>query len=208
LKLISESVNSRVEVLTETTNGKKALYIEGVYAQAGIKNGNNRIYPSKVLIPEAKRYTKEAVDTGRALGELDHPEGPRINLDRVSHRIVSMKVEGDNVVGKSVVLDTTAGNILRGIIEGGGNVGVSTRGLGSVRESESGVQEIQKDFKLFAVDVVANPSAPDAYVNGVMESVDWLVENGIIVKRDASKIIKAEGQDRIRLFRRLLKALS
>lgn len=186
MKLISESVE-HVKYITEAVEGgKKNFFIEGIFMQGGIANRNRRIYPKDTLVNEAKRYAKELVETKRAYGELGHPIGPTINLDRVSHRIVELKQIGESgdIYGKAQLLDTPMGNIARGIIESGGVLGVSTRGMGSIKEGKDGLKEVQNDFFLAtAADIVADPSAPDAFVNGIMESVEWVYgKNGQLEK--------------------------
>jgi len=172
MKLITEH-NDILEVLTENTNGKKTTFIEGIYMQADRKNRNGRIYESKILIPAVNKYIKEQVDTGRAVGELNHPEGPSINLDKVSHKIISLKQEGKNIIGKAQILNTPMGMIAQGLLEGGVQLGVSTRGMGSV-EQRNGAMYVREDFALAAVDIVQDPSAHDAFVNGIMEGAEWI----------------------------------
>lgn len=174
MKLITE-LNESVKVLEETTaSGKKKLFIEGIFLQSGIANKNNRIYPQHIMEKEVARYLKESVDKNKAWGELGHPSGPQINLERASHIIKSLVREGKNYVGKAEILDTPMGNIVRGLIESGGSIGVSSRGLGSLRPISGGINEVMDDFKLAtAADIVADPSAPDAFVNGIMEGVEW-----------------------------------
>lgn len=182
MKLITEVVED-VKYITETKeDGKKNLFIEGIFMQGGIKNRNGRMYPIDVLMNETVRYTKELVEKARAYGELGHPLGPTINPDRISHRIVELRQIDNtgNVYGKAQVLDTPMGNIARGIIESGGSLGVSSRGMGSIKES-GGIPTVQNDFFLAtAGDIVVDPSAPDAFVNGIMESVVWFWDNGIL----------------------------
>ena len=173
MKLLQE-ISEDIEYVTEAReDGKKNLYISGVFLQC-IPNRNGRIYPEEVMHKEVKRYLAEKVDRGQAFGELDHPPNPKLNLDRTSHRIVSLKIEGKNVMGKALILDTDMGRNARGIIEGGGKLGVSSRGLGSLKENENGLKEVQSDFHLVtAADIVSDPSAPDAWVEGIMEGVEW-----------------------------------
>jgi Prohead core protein protease. len=172
MKLITE-VTENMEVLVEQTDdGKKTFFIEGVFMQGNLKNRNGRIYPSDILEKEMKRYTKEFIEQKRSLGELGHPEGPQINGDRVSHLITDMKRDGDNFYGKAKILSTPMGEIVKTFIDEGVRVGVSTRGLGSVK-NVNGVMEVQKDFHLSTVDIVTDPSAPGAFVNGIMENVEY-----------------------------------
>lgn len=175
MKLISE-LTEEVEVLIEKTeDGKKDLFIEGIFLQSAIKNRNGRVYPESVMDEEVARYTQELVEQKRALGELGHPDGPSINLDRTSHLITSLKKEGTNYIGKAKIMETPMGNIAKGMIDSGVRLGVSSRGMGSIKENTRGVMEVQSDFRLAtAADIVADPSAPNAFVNGIMESVDWI----------------------------------
>ena len=196
MRLIAE-INDQVKFITEA-NGKD-LYIEGVFLQADVKNKNGRLYPNAIMQKEVKRYTKEYIDKKRAFGELGHPEGPTINLERVSHMITSLKEEGSNYVGKAKVSDTPHGNIVKSLIKEGAQLGVSSRGMGSLKANKKGIQEVQGDFYLAtAADIVADPSAPDAFVNGVMEGKEWVWENGVIAEREIAKykeiIKKASGQ--------------
>jgi hypothetical protein len=215
MKLIRE-INEAIQVLTEEKDGKKHLYIEGVYMQAGIPNKNNRRYAEHIMEREVARYMKECVQAKRAYGELGHPQGPQINLDRVSHLIESLKFEGKNVIGRAKILETPMGNIAKGLIEGGANLGVSSRGLGSLKPAKDGIMEVQDDFKLCtAADIVADPSAPDAYVQGIMEEADWLFENGEWVRvfaektrDDVKKMTTRElAEAKLRLFGNMLKTL-
>jgi hypothetical protein len=182
MKLIVEDIDEVKYITEKREDGKKNLYIEGVFMQGGIQNRNGRVYPVDVLVAETTRYAKKLVEAKRAYGELGHPSGPSINLDRVSHRIVELR-QIDNtgdIYGKAQILDTPMGNIARGIIESGGQLGVSSRGMGSIKEN-NGIMEVQKDFFLAtAADIVADPSAPDAFVRGIMEGVEWVWDNGIL----------------------------
>lgn len=179
MKLFTELVED-VQYVVEEKNGKKSLYITGIYMQAEQKNGNGRIYKLPILEREVARYNKQYVETNRAMGELGHPNGPSINLDRVSHKIVELKQDGNNFIGKAKILDTPMGSIARNLIESGVQLGVSTRGMGSLKEV-GGVMEVQEDFYLAtAADIVADPSAPDAFVQGIMEGVEWVWDNGIL----------------------------
>jgi hypothetical protein len=216
MKLITE-VNEQVRYITEEKEGKKTLYIEGVFLQSNIKNRNGRMYPGEIMGKEINRYMKEAVENNRAFGELGHPDGPSINLDRVSHIITELRQDGDNWIGKAKLTETPMGNIARGLIESGGQLGVSSRGLGTLKENRDGVQVVQDDFHLAtAADIVADPSAPDAFVRGIMENKEWLVVNGVWTEQhcDMSKkyIKKASKKQleeaKIQVFERFLRHLS
>jgi len=186
MKLITESIED-VQVLVEESNGKKNLYIEGVFLQGDIKNRNGRVYPFNVLEREVGRYNESYVAAGRALGELGHPDGPTVNLDRVSHKIVSLKAEGSNFIGKAQILSTPMGNIARNLLESGVKLGVSSRGMGSIEE-RNGANYVRDDFMLAtAADIVADPSAPDAFVNGIMEGKEWVWDNGILKEARVAK---------------------
>ena len=177
MKLIAEYTNEGLGYsITEGKNGKKETYIEGIFMQAEGKNRNGRVYTREVLTSAVDRYNNEQVMTGRAVGELNHPEGPSINLDKVSHRITELKWDGNNVIGKALVLDTPMGQIVKGLVEGGVQLGVSSRGMGSI-EMKNGVNYVKDDFHLSTVDIVQDPSAPNAFVNGIMEGVDWTMDN-------------------------------
>ena len=189
MKLITEAIED-IQILEEETNGKKNLYIEGVFLQGDIKNRNGRVYPFGVLEREVGRYTEQYVNVGRALGELGHPDGPTVNLDRVSHKIVSLKAEGSNFIGKAQILNTPMGNIAKSLLESGVKLGVSSRGMGSIEE-KNGANYVRDDFMLAtAADIVADPSAPDAFVNGIMEGKEWVWENGIIKEVNVAKYHK------------------
>ena len=189
MKLIREEIES-VEFLVEQKNGKKSMYIEGVFLQADMKNRNGRVYPMETLRREVGRYSENHITSGRALGELGHPEGPTVNLDRVSHKIVSLKESGSNFIGKAKILGTPMGKIASSLIEEGVVLGVSSRGVGSLRE-EQGVKYVGEDFQLAtAADIVADPSAPDAFVNGIMEGKEWVWEGGILREQHAEKTKK------------------
>ena len=198
MRLISE-IPENVEYIQEA-NGKD-LYIEGVFLQADVKNRNGRMYPSKVMEKEVKRYTKEYIDKKRAFGELGHPEGPTVNLDRVSHMITELTQDGSNWRGKAKVTDTPHGNIVKSLIKEGAQLGVSSRGMGSLKANKKGYQEVQDDFYLAtAADIVADPSAPDAFVNGVMEGKEWIWDNGAIKEKEIAKynkIIKKTPKNRL-----------
>ena len=174
MKLITEVFNEDCEVLTEASeNGKKHFYIEGIFMQGDIKNRNGRIYPANILEKEMKRYNEQFVKTKRALGELGHPNGPQINGDRVSHLITEMKRDGSNFVGKAKILSTPMGEIVKTFIDEGVKIGVSTRGLGSVKPTKEGIMEVQDDFHLATVDIVTDPSGPNCFVNGIMENTEY-----------------------------------
>ena len=177
MKLIREEIES-VKFLVETTkSGKKSLYIEGVFLQGEIKNRNGRMYPMETLRREVGRYNEAHVQAGRALGELGHPDGPTVNLDRVSHKIVSLKENGSNFIGKAKILNTPMGKIASSLIEEGVKLGVSSRGIGSLKATREGVNIVGDDFMLAtAADIVADPSAPDAFVEGIMEGKEWIWE--------------------------------
>ena len=177
--LISEQISDEVQLITEEKNGKKEQYIEGVFLQAGIKNRNGRIYPIDTMKKEVNRYIKEFVNKKRAYGELGHPEGPTINLERASHLITSLEKDGNNFVGKAKIMNTPMGNIVKGLLNDGAKLGVSSRGMGSVSQKNN-AQYVQDDFMLAtAADIVADPSAPDAFVDGIMEGVEWINESGV-----------------------------
>ena len=177
IKEVTEEIQYISELNEET--GKKSHFIEGVFLQSNLKNRNGRMYPKEVMQKEVARYTAESIDKKRAYGELGHPDGPTVNLDRVSHMIVGLKEEGDNYIGRAKILDTPMGRIVKELIGEGASLGVSSRGLGSLKE-RNGVNEVQEDFMLAtAADIVADPSAPDAYVQGIMENKEWTFVNGI-----------------------------
>ena len=190
MKLIREEIES-VEFLVEQKNGKKSMYIEGVFLQGNIKNRNGRMYPMETLRREVGRYNESNVQSGRALGELGHPDGPTVNLDRVSHKIVSLKESGSNFVGKAKILNTPMGKIASALIEDGVKLGVSSRGIGSLKQTREGVNIVGDDFMLAtAADIVADPSAPDAFVEGIMEGKDWVWDGGILREKYAEKTYK------------------
>lgn len=174
MKLIAEYTTEGLgySITENKKTGKKETYIEGIFMQAEGKNRNGRVYTREVLTAAVDRYNNEQVMTGRAVGELNHPDGPSINLDKVSHRITELKWDGNNVIGKALILDTPMGQIVKGLVEGGVQLGVSSRGMGSL-ESKDGINYVKDDFHLSTVDIVQDPSAPNAFVNGIMEGVDW-----------------------------------
>tara|TARA_Y100001937_G_scaffold32260_1_gene46090 strand:- start:410 stop:1063 length:654 start_codon:yes stop_codon:yes gene_type:complete len=182
--LITESNLDGIKLLAEEQeDGSRNYFIEGIFMQSNKKNKNGRSYPKDILMKEVKRYNKEYVDKRRALGELGHPEGPTVNLDRVSHLITEMWEDGDDVYGRAKVMDTPMGKIVKNLIDEGANIGVSSRGMGSLKKNKGGVNEVQDDFVLSTVDIVSDPSAPDAYVNGIMEGKEWVWNNGILEAR-------------------------
>jgi len=183
MKLIAEYTEDNLEVLTEARkDGSKKYSIEGVFMSAEQKNRNGRIYPRVVMENAVNKYVTEQVQKGRAVGELNHPEGPTVNLDKVSHKIENLEWSGNNVVGKATVLETPMGKIVQGLLEGGVQLGVSTRGMGSLQRTNDAMV-VKDDFLLNAVDIVQDPSAPSAFVNGIMEGVEWVWNNGIIEQR-------------------------
>jgi len=183
MKLITETIED-IEVLTEaTTNGGKSYKIRGVFMQADIKNRNGRVYPVETLAKEVKRYTNEFINKKRAFGELGHPDGPTVNLERVSHMITSLKPEGKNFIGEAKIMDTPYGKIVKNLIDEGAQLGVSSRGMGSIQQSQ-GKNIVGRDFYLAtAADIVADPSAPDAFVEGIMEGKEWVWDNGMLKSR-------------------------
>jgi hypothetical protein len=187
MKLISEYNDSNLEVIEEKVNGKKTLVIEGIFMQADSKNRNGRIYEKSILEAAVAKYVKEQVSTGRAVGELNHPEGPSINLDKVSHKITELRFDGSNVIGKASILNTPMGNIVTGLLEGGVKLGVSSRGMGSL-VNKNGAMYVKDDFMLSTIDIVQDPSAPEAFVNGIMEGVDWVWNNGVLCPQEVEKI--------------------
>jgi len=214
IKELNEDLQFIVEENAET--GKKSLFIEGVFLQSNLQNRNGRVYPREIMAKEVERYVAEQVNTKRAYGELGHPDGPNINLDRVSHMITSLKEDGDNWIGKAKILDTPMGNIASSLIKEGAGLGVSSRGLGSLKE-KNGINEVQDDFMLAtAADIVADPSAPDAYVQGIMENREWVFVKGVWQEREIEEtqkfIKKANSKDlaeaKMRAFNEFLNKLS
>ena len=180
MKLITEEI-SNVQIITEGKGANKKLYIEGVFLQGDLKNRNGRMYPMSTLEKEVDRYNEAFVQKGRALGELGHPDGPTVNLDRVSHKITSLVREGSNFRGKAQILNTPMGKIASSLLDEGVMLGVSSRGVGSLRENHNGIKVVGEDFMLAtAADIVADPSAPDAFVSGIMEGKEWVWEGGIL----------------------------
>ena len=190
MKLITEEV-SNVKIITEGKGSNKKLYIEGVFLQGNIKNRNGRMYPVETLAREVDRYNEAFVGKGRALGELGHPDGPTVNLDRVSHKITSLVQEGDNFRGKAQLLNTPMGKIASSLLDEGVMLGVSSRGVGSLREDRDGCKVVGEDFMLAtAADIVADPSAPDAFVSGIMEGKEWIWDGGILREQQAAQTQK------------------
>jgi len=186
MKLITEEV-SNVKIITEGKGSSKKLYIEGVFLQGNIKNRNGRMYPVETLAREVNRYNEAFVGKGRALGELGHPDGPTVNLDRVSHKITSLVREGDNFRGKAQLLNTPMGKIASSLLDEGVMLGVSSRGVGSLKEDRHGCKVVGEDFMLAtAADIVADPSAPDAFVSGIMEGKEWIWDGGILREQQAA----------------------
>ena len=187
MKLIREEIE-KVEVLTESVNGKKNLFIKGIFLQSECVNRNGRKYSFSIMEREVKRYNEQYVERGRALGELGHPDGPTVNLDRVSHKIVSLTCEGNNWIGKAQILSTPMGKIAESLLKDGVTLGVSSRGIGSLRETREGHKEVGEDFMLAtAADIVADPSAPDAFVQGIMEGKEWIWDVGILREKLAEQ---------------------
>ena len=183
MKLISEEVQS-AEYLVEETNGKKEYKIRGIFLQSDVKNRNGRVYPREVLVREVNRYNKDFVERKRAFGELGHPDGPTINLERVSHMITKLSSSGKDFIGEAKIMNTPYGKIVKGLIDEGAQLGVSSRGMGSIM-NRNGVNYVKDDFYLAtAADIVADPSAPDAFVEGIMEAKEWVWENGVLIEKD------------------------
>ena len=216
MKLISELVEE-VEFISEGPESAKNYFIEGVFLQSNIKNRNGRVYPKHIMNKEVSRYVKEYVDSKRAFGELGHPEGPSINLDRVSHMIVSLKENGDNYIGRAKIMDTPMGKIAKNLLDEGAKLGVSSRGMGSLVQNNEGVNEVQNDFYLAtAADIVADPSAPDAFVRGIMENKEWMFVNGSWTYQNmeqTKKLIESTSRQQLeevkmRVFESFLSSLS
>jgi hypothetical protein len=190
MKLIREEIE-KVELITESVGGKKQLYIQGVFLQSEMVNRNGRMYPFQIMEREVKRYNENYVQKGRALGELGHPDGPTVNLDRVSHKITELKQDGNNFIGKAQILSTPMGKIAESLLKDGVTLGVSSRGIGSLRENNKGYKEVGEDFMLAtAADIVADPSAPDAFVQGIMEGKEWVWDGGILREKLAEQTKK------------------
>jgi len=191
MRLISEYHDSNLQVITEKKkDGSSSYVIEGVFMQADKKNRNGRVYEKSILEGAVNKYVTEQVKTGRAVGELNHPDGPTINLDKVSHKITELKFEGSDVIGKASILNTPMGKIVEGLLEGGVKLGVSSRGMGTL-VNKQGASHVGKDFMLSTVDIVQDPSAPEAFVNGIMEGVEWIWDNGVL-KPQEIEIIETE----------------
>ena len=214
MKLITE-INESIEYIVEEKDGKKSMHINGVFMMGETKNRNGRVYPHDILMNEVKRYNTEYVDKNRAFGELGHPEGPTINLERVSHMIKELKPDGNNVIGKAKIMDTPYGNIVKNLIDEGAKLGVSSRGMGSLEE-RGGTNYVKDDFYLAtAADIVADPSAPDAFVEGIMEGKEWVWDNGVIKEAIISNmkrnIVKAPSKNldetKLRAFNSFLSKL-
>ena len=187
MKLIREEIET-VDFIVEEKNGKKSMFIEGIFLQGDLQNRNGRMYPMATLRKEVQRYNENHIQKGRALGELGHPEGPTVNLDRVSHKIVSLKESGSNFIGKAKLLNTPMGNIAKSLIDEGVKLGVSSRGIGSLKPTREGVQVVSDDFMLStAADIVADPSAPDAFVEGIMEGREWVWDGGVLREQNVAK---------------------
>lgn len=190
MKLIREEIES-VEFIVEERNGKKNMFIEGIFLQGDICNRNGRMYQMEGLRKEVQRYTENHINSGRALGELGHPDGPTVNLDRVSHKIISLKESGTNFIGKAKILSTPMGKIAESLISEGVKLGVSSRGIGSLKQTREGVNVVGDDFMLAtAADIVVDPSAPDAFVEGIMEGKNWVWDGGILREQQAAKTYK------------------
>ena len=190
MKLIREEIET-VDFIVEEKNGKKSMFIEGIFLQGEMQNRNGRMYPMSVLRKEVQRYNENHIQSGRALGELGHPDGPTVNLDRVSHKIVSLKESGNNFIGKAKILSTPMGKIAESLIAEGVKLGVSSRGIGSLQQTKEGVNVVGEDFMLStAADIVADPSAPDAFVSGIMEGKDWVWDGGILREQQVAKTYK------------------
>jgi hypothetical protein len=220
MKLIVEEladVKFVTEQLDEAT-GKKNLYIEGIFMQGDLQNRNGRRYPMEVLQTEVNRYNKELVEKKRAFGELGHPQGPTVNLDRVSHMITELKADGSNIMGKAKIMDTPMGNIVTNLIGEGASLGVSSRGLGSLKTTKDGINEVQNDFHLAtAADIVADPSAPDAFVEGIMEGREWIWDNGhlktaqleaVVEDIDHAAAARELHERKLEIFEKFLNSLS
>ncbi len=185
MKLISEEAIEVNFVTEEDDNKKKNYFIEGIFMQSETKNRNGRVYPKVILQKEVKRYTDKFINTKRAFGELGHPDGPTVNLERVSHMITELVEDGANFVGRAKIMDTPYGKIVKNLIDEGAKLGVSSRGMGSLKPVQDGLQEVQSDFYLAtAADIVADPSAPDAFVSGIMEGKEWIWDNGLLKEKE------------------------
>jgi len=215
MKLITEMIENDIEFICEEKNGKKDYTLKGVFMQGNIKNRNGRVYPIETLIKEVKRYSKEYIDKNRAYGELGHPQGPTINLERVSHMIKDLHPDGNNIMGEAKVLDTPMGTIVKNLMDEGATLGVSSRGMGSLQQ-KGGVDTVQSDFQLAtAADIVADPSAPEAFVEGIMEGVEWLqIDNRWVpqyLEQSKAQILKTKRSNlqetKLKLFQDFLERL-
>ena len=216
MKLIREEIET-VDFIVEERNGKKHMFIEGIFLQGDLKNRNGRMYPMETLRREVQRYTENHVNSGRALGEHGHPDGPTVNLDRVSHKITSLRQEGSDFIGRAKILSTPMGNIAKSLLGEGVKLGVSSRGVGSVAMNNEGVNVVGEDFMLAtAADIVADPSAPDAFVDGIMEGKNWVWDGGVLREQQAAKTYKQINtlassrqlqENKIKLFSDFLKNL-
>ena len=215
MKLMTEMIENDVEFICEAKNGKKEYMLKGIFMQGEIKNRNGRVYPIETLKKEVDRYSKEYIDKNRAYGELGHPQGPTINLERVSHMIKDLHADGNNIVGEAKVLDTPMGSIVKNLMDEGATLGVSSRGMGSL-QSKGGVDTVQSDFQLAtAADIVADPSAPEAFVEGIMEGVEWLqIDNRWIpqyLEQSKEEILKTKRanlrETKLKLFQNFLERL-
>lgn len=186
MKLITEHVEDLNYITEAAQDGEKKVFIEGIFMQGDKKNRNGRVYPMPILQQAVDKYVAEQVSKGRAVGELNHPDGPTVNLDKVSHRITELRTEGSDVIGKALILNTPMGQIVKGLVEGGCQVGVSSRGMGTL-ERRKDAMYVKDDFQLSTVDIVQDPSAPEAFVNGIMEGVDWVWDNGILKAQEIER---------------------
>jgi len=217
MKLITEHFDQQLEYITEAKNGEKTMYIEGIFMQSDAKNRNGRIYPKATMERAVDKYVTEQVSKGRAVGELNHPDGPTVNLDKVSHLITELKWEGNNVIGKAKILNTPMGQIARGLMEGGVQLGVSSRGMGSVVRGKDGTMMVGEDFMLNTVDIVQDPSAHEAFVNGIMEGAEWIYNDKLgiwtqeVVETQAKYIKenykKLDTDSSIRMFKNFLNSI-
>jgi len=208
---ITEQVEQVASIIEEDTNGKKQMFIEGIFLQDSVKNRNGRIYPKDVMSEAVSRYKTEFIDTKRSISELNHPTTPQVNPERASHMITGLKESGSDWIGKAKILNTPMGSIVRNLIEDGVSMGVSSRGLGAVKES-NGANVVQNGFYITAIDVVSDPSAPDAFINGIMENKEWIFENGILVEREIEQVQEivnkgSMGMDNSELHKKLFECI-
>jgi hypothetical protein len=190
VKLIVERIDSVKPLVEANEGGEVSYYIEGIFLQADVQNRNGRIYPEKIMDKAVQQFVQEKILTNLAVGELNHPDSPRINYERASHKIVSLHKEGANYIGKAKILDTPVGNIVKALLKDNVQIGVSSRALGSLRANENGVDIVQEDLWLSTIDIVSDPSAPEAFVNGILECKEYLFENGILTETEAKKLKK------------------